>query len=162
MRLLAIFLGGRRALGVGLAAGALLAAGCGGGAPAPPPRATELATVDVGGAPDAAANIETDVVAPPPRPATAAGQLPEGFPREVPLPEGGGLVDFGPAPGGAWIELVVARPRAEVERAYARRLAAAGFAADAGGAFRRGALAIAVRFEPRGAGTAVRIEPRAR
>jgi hypothetical protein len=80
----------------------------------------------------------------------------------VPLPAGGGLVDFGPAPAGAWIELVVAQRPAAVESAYARRLAAAGFAAAADGTFRRGGLVVAVTFIARGAGTTVRVEPRAR
>lgn len=144
------------------AALALAAAGCGGGAPAPPQKATELATVDVAAAPDAGATTEHDAVEVRRAEPAGGGQLPEGFPRDVPLPAGGGLVDFGPAPGGAWIELIVALPPAEVERAYARRLAAAGFADAGGGNFRRGDLTLAVACSARGAGTAVRIEPRAR
>lgn len=144
------------------AACALALAGCGGGAPAPPPRPTELATVDVGGAPDAGATTAGDAVEVRRPAAASSGELPEGFPREVPLPAGGGLVDFGPAPGGAWIELVVAQGPAEVKSAYARRLAAAGFAAAADGSFRRGSLVVAVTLTPRGAGTTVRVEPRAR
>ena len=140
----------------------LALAGCGGGAPAPPPRPTELATVEVGGAPDAGATTAGDAVEVRRAAAASSGELPEGFPREVPLPAGGGLVDFGPAPGGAWIELVVAQGPAEVKSAYARRLAAAGFAAAADGSFRRGSLVVAVSFTPRGAGTTVRVEPRAR
>lgn len=143
-----------------LAVAALLAAGCGRREAAPAKRQAELATVEVGAAPDAAASTAGDVVAaPPPAPGAVAGELPAGFPRDVPLPAGGGLVDFGPAAGGAWIELVVARPAAEVESAYRRRLESAGFRADGAGRYRRGALRIAVACERRGAGAAVRIEP---
>lgn len=147
------------ALGVGLALLALAACGRRGEEPASA-RRPELQTVDVGAAPDAAASLAGDVVAtPPPAPGGVAGELPQGFPREVPLPAGGGLVDFGPAPGGAWVELVVAKPLAEVESAYRRRLESAGFRADGGGRYTRGALRIAVTCTRRGAGTSVRIEP---
>jgi len=151
-----------RAPAVALAAAllALALAACGRREPAPPPRSPELQTVDVGAAPDAAASLADDVVAmPPPAPDAVAGELPQGFPREVPLPAGGGLVDFGPAPGGAWVELVVPKPLAEVEGGYRRRLEGAGFRAAGDGRYARGALRIAVACARRGAGASVRIEP---
>jgi hypothetical protein len=131
-------------------------------APAGTPR-PELPTVDVGGAVDAHATTAGDAVeVRHEAPGGIAGELPQGFPREVPLPDPAGLVDFGPGAAGPWIELVAPRAAGAVGEAYRRELAAAGFTAQPGGRYSRGKLTIGVTVMPRGAGASVRIETLAR
>jgi hypothetical protein len=135
-------------------------AACGREPAAQPDRPAPLDTVDVGAAPDAAASTASDPVERRREaPGGIAGRLPEGFPRELPLPNPAGLVDFGPggAGEGPWIELVAARAATEVEAAYRKELAGAGFAAEPGGVFVRGPLRVSVAIAPRGAGASIRI-----
>lgn len=130
---------------------------------AEPRRASDsLATEEVAPPLDRGASIETDPTAP--APSSSAGQktagLPGGFPREVPWPELGGIVDSGPAPGGAWVEWVVPRPVREARPAYLRQLAAAGFQADGGTTYRRGEVALRVTVTDFGSeGARIRVEP---
>jgi len=142
-----------------LVAALALASGCSG-----PERRGEsrggLETVDVAAAPDAGATTELDVVATPR--AASAGVLPADFPKEVPLPASGSLVDFGEGASGSWIEVVVAAPPDAVEREYLRRLARAGFREAGGGIWGRGSLRLRVAVAARGAGATVRLEPVAR
>lgn len=119
-----------------------------------------LETVDVAAPVDAGATTELDVVATPR--AVAAGVLPGDFPKEIPLPAGASLIDFGDGAAGSWIEMVAAAPPAEVESAYRGRLARAGFREASGGVWSRGSLRLAVAVSPRGAGATVRLEPLAR
>jgi hypothetical protein len=125
-------------------------------AQSPPPQ---LPTVDVGRPVDAHATTAGDAVeVRHEAPGGISGQLPGGFPRELPLPGPAGVVDFGPGEAGPWIELVAPRAAAAVEAAYRRELAAAGFTAGPQGRFARGTLAVRVTVAPRGAGASVRIE----
>lgn len=119
--------------------------------------AAPLETVDVTAAPDAAASLEGDVVAPPRADASAmAGALPESFPKEVPLPESASLVDF----GADSVTLEVRAPLAEARAAYRKRLTAAGFAATGGDAWAKGARRIALAFAEEPGGTRITIEIR--
>ncbi len=147
--------------GGGLLALAALLAGCGGGERRAP-GGRDLDTVDVTAAPDATASTAGDTVEVRRAEPAVAGRLPTGFPPDVPLPEGGGIVDFGPAPAGAWVELIVPRPAAEAERLYRAQLARAGFRAEPDGVHARGTLRLAVTVTARGAGASVRLEPLAR
>lgn len=148
----------RRSLALGLLAlGTALA--CGGDQPTARARGA-LETVDVAAPVDAGATTELDVVATPR--AVTAGVLPGDFPKEVPLPAGASLIDFGEGAAGSWIEMVVAAPPAEIERAYRGSLARAGFREASGGVWSRGSLRLAVAVSPRGAGATVRLEPLAR
>ncbi len=158
-----IFYGSHRAApGAALAATLIVLASACGGAEAPRRGAGELETVDVAAPIDAAATIELDAVATPRPAGAAAGVLPGGFPKEVPLPNGGSLVDYGDGVAGPWIELVVAAPPAEVESEYRARLARAGFRAGADGVWARGSLRLTVGVTARGAASTVRLEPVAR
>jgi len=132
---------------------------CGGGERTDRPRG-QLETVDVSGPVDAGATTELDAVATPRT--ASAGVIPGDFPKEIPLPSGGSLVDFGEGAAGSWIELVVAAPPAEVGAAYRGRLAKAGFRVASGGVWSRGSLRLEVAVSARGAGATVRLEPLAR
>lgn len=111
-----------------------------------PPKPGELETVDVAPSPDAEASLEGDVVERRPvAPAGGvAGALPEGFPRDVPVPTPSSLVDV----GERTVTFEIASAPAAAEAAYRRRLHAAGFAPDAGGAWRRGPRALRFVVEP--------------
>lgn len=148
----------RRSLALGLLAFGLAFA-CGGEKPSARTRGA-LETVDVAAPVDAGATTELDVVATPR--AVSAGVLPGDFPKEVPLPVGGSLIDFGEGAAGSWIEMVVAAPPAEVESAYRGSLARARFREASGGVWSRGSLRLAVAVSARGAGATVRLEPLAR
>jgi len=139
----------------------LLVAACG-GAPERPGAKGELDTVDVAPAIDAAASTEQDSVATPAAAGAGVGVLPGGFPREVPLPRGGSLVDYGDGAAGTWVAFVVAAPPPEVEAAYRASLERAGFRPGASGTWSRGSLTVAVTASARGAGTTLRVEPLAR
>jgi len=151
----------RRAPRLGAPLLLLLVAACG-RAPERSGAKGELATVDVAPAIDAAASTEQDAVATPPAAGAGVGILPGGFPREVPLPRGGSLVDYGDGAAGPWVAFVVAAPPAEVLAAYRASLERAGFRPGAGGAWSRGSLTVAVAASARGAGTTLRVEPLAR
>lgn len=105
--------------------------------------------------PDAHADLDGDAVA---RPAPAApalsGELPAGFPRDVPLPRPASLVDF----DATSVTLEVPTPLAATRAEYERRLRAAGFAAAAGGAWTHGARRVVVAYATHGAASRVRIE----
>ena len=111
--------------------------------PAPPP----LETVDVTDQPDAHASLAEDGVERRTAPAQGvAGMLPEGFPREVPVPSPSSVVDFGVgAHGGRAVTLEVPRGAREAEADYRARLRRAGFELGADGVWRRGERAL--RFE---------------
>jgi hypothetical protein len=111
-----------------------------------PPRPGGLETVDVAPQPDAAASLEGDVVERRPvEPAGGvAGVLPEGFPRDVPVPAPSSLVDV----GDRAVTFEIASAPAAAEAAYRRRLTAAGFALGADGAWRRGPRALRFGVEP--------------
>jgi hypothetical protein len=118
---------------------------------AAPPERGELETVDVAPALDAAASIAGDVVErrPVAPEGGVAGVLPEGFPRDVPLPTPSSLVDFGPGPrGGTSVTLEVAVPPAAALAACEARLRAAGFVAAGDGVWTRGSRRVAVGVEP--------------
>ncbi len=105
-----------------------------------PAAGGELETVDVSAAPDAAASLAEDGIeqrrAEPA--GGVAGALPEGFPKEVPLPTPSSLVDFAAAgSGGLSVTLEIQESAAAVESSYRRRLQAAGFASGADGVWRR-------------------------
>ncbi|MCB9377865.1 MAG: hypothetical protein H6511_03765 [Holophagales bacterium] len=136
-----------------------LLSGCGGSERRAGTRG-ELQTVDVSAAPDADATTELDVVATPR--AASVGVLPADFPKTIPLPAGGSLVDFGEGAAGSWIELVVAAPPDEVSAEYRRRLSRGGFRESGGGVWARGSLRLKVAVAARAAGATVRLEPVAR
>jgi len=128
--------------------------------PAPPllPPA-ELDTVDV--APAADAGLSTEHDAQDTRPAEAiAGILPGGFPQDFPLPQPASLVDFGPSEGGRHYILVqTPEAPATVRAALTRRLARAGWAAEADGVgYLNGERRMRVTFEDARPGTRVRVE----
>jgi hypothetical protein len=127
------------------------------------PRAEDgLETVDVAPAPDAAASLEGDVVER--RPAApahgVAGVLPEGFPRDLPLPAPSSLVDFGPGPrGGPSVTLEVAASPAAALAAYEARLRASGFVAAGGGVWTRNGRRVAVAVAPFSGVARLTLEP---
>jgi len=140
----------------------LLAPGC-----AREPRQTgtadELATVDVSAPIDAAASLAGDVVERRPAPAGSlpgvAGVLPDGFPRDLPLPTPSSLVDFDTGPhGGVRLALDVQAAPAAALAAYEARLRAAGFAPSQGGLWTRGARRIAVGVTPFSGAARVSVE----
>lgn len=121
-----------------------------------------LETVDVTPAPDAAASLEGDVVER--RPAApaggVAGVLPEGFPRDIPLPTPSSLVDFGPGPrGGTSVTLEVAASPAAALAACEARLRAAGFVAAGDGVWTRGERRVAVAVAPFAGVARLTLEP---
>jgi hypothetical protein len=139
-----------RAAAAGAAIAAALVLGCGG---AEPPRRAPapLPTVDVSEAPDAHASLENEAVEKRrAEPAGGiAGRLPEGFPRDQPLPTPSSLVDFGRGPhGGASVTLEVQRPPERALADYESQLAAAGFERGADGLWVRGARRLGVGVAP--------------
>lgn len=109
----------------------------------------ELDTVEVTAKPDAAASLATDTVAEPLAASGAvAGALPTDFPRDVPLPQPSSLVDFSERS----VTFEVAASPDVAREDYARRLRAAGFGAEPGGRWRRGARRLAVAARPAGGG----------
>jgi hypothetical protein len=141
----------RRTLVVTFAA-LVVVAGCG---RKPAPVGSDLRTEEVAPAPDAHADLEGDAVArPAPAQPALSGQLPAGFPRDVPLPAPASLVDF----DARSVTLEVPTPLAATRASYGRRLAAAGFAPSAGGAWTRGARRLVVAYEAHGDASRVRIE----
>jgi hypothetical protein len=129
----------------------------------PPERAPaadrRLETVDVTEQPDASASLETDRHEPrfsaaAPGRGGIAGALPEGFPRDVPLPRPSSLVDF----DAGSVTLEVAGGLEGVRTAYLRQLAGAGFAARDGGRWQKGPRAIRVGFAPLTGATRVTVE----
>jgi hypothetical protein len=86
--------------------------------------------------------------------------LPGGFPGDLPLPDGGSLVDFGEAAGG-WHYVVIQTPEslAAVRAATARRLAAAGWTAVADGAsYQKRGRVVRLAYEDARPGTRLRVE----
>jgi hypothetical protein len=136
----------RRLIGLAATLATLAPSGCARREAAPPPPPA-LETVDVAAQPDAHASLEADVVerrAAPPQ--GIAGVLPEGFPREVPVPSPSSVIDFGAgAHGGRAVTFELPRGVRDAEADYRARLRRAGFESDDGGVWRRGGLA--VRFE---------------
>ena len=143
-----------------LAALALVAAGCSRGRPEAAPGPAALPTEEVSEKPDAHASLaDEQVEVRPAAPAGVAGILPEGFPRDVPLPEPSSLVDFGRGPrGGAQVVLEVQAAPAAARAAYEQRLRRAGFEPDAAGVWRRGARAIGVEVVPFSGAARVELE----
>ncbi len=123
-------------------------------APAERAEAT-LSTVEVTAKPDVGASLAADEVgAPLAQPTGIAGVLPDGFPRDVPLPEPSSLVDFTTRA----VTLEVQLPESTARARYLARLAAAGFAAESDRLFRHGARRIAVDFAARSGATRITIE----
>jgi hypothetical protein len=144
-----------------VAVAALAGAGC--SPPAEPPDQAPkvgrgLDTVDVTAPPDAAASLEGDRH----EPAVGlgrerggiAGALPEGFPKDVPLPQPSSLVDF----DARSVTLEVAGQLEGVRTSYVRQLAGAGYAARDGGRWQRGARMLRVAFAPVRNATRVTVE----
>jgi len=130
----------------------LLAAGCA-REPQQAGAADELATVDVSAPIDAAASLAGDGVER--RPAAVAsvpgvaGVLPDGFPRDLPLPTPSSLVDFDTGPhGGVRLALDVQAAPAAALAAYEAKLRTAGFAPAGDGLWTRGARRVAVGVTP--------------
>jgi hypothetical protein len=124
------------------------AAGC--SRSAPPERApapAPMPTVDVTEAPDAHASLDNEAVEKR-RAAPAggiAGMLPEGFPRDVPLPSPSSLVDFGSGShGGASVTLEVQRAPDRALADYEAQLRAAGFRREGDGSWTLGSRRIGV------------------
>lgn len=144
-------------------AAVLLLAGAAGCRRAPDPEPADasapLPTVEVTAQPDAHATLEHEQVEIRRAESAVAGVLPEGFPRDVPLPEPSSLVDFGRgALGGPSVTLELQATVAEAQRAYESRLAGAGFERQAPGVWRRGRRRIGVGVEPFHGAARVQVE----
>jgi hypothetical protein len=129
---------------------------------AEPAKSADLPPVEEVSPPvDRGASFESDPT--PSRFALPGGDrlsLPGGFPREVPWPEGGGIVDSGPCEGGAWVEWVVPQPRSRVQQRFIRQLEEVGFRHIEGNLFERDGQVLRVDFGTFEAeGTRVRVEP---
>lgn len=106
----------------------------------PAPGDAKLETVEVGAKLDAYASLDQEPVeARRAAPAGGiAGALPEGFPKDVPLPSPASLVDFAATPGeGLSVTLEQQSAPEAAVRAYEAKLRAAGFASGEGGLWSR-------------------------
>jgi len=146
----------------GLASTAALVAGAmslvallGCGSPQGGGAGAALETEDVTAKPDAAASLEGDAVAPASqRNESLSGQLPSGFPRDVPVPRPSSVVDFGPHSVTLEVQAAVVPARS----AYERQLRGAGYASLTGGGWSNGAHRLRISYEERGGATWIRVE----
>lgn len=156
----------RRSAGLFLASTCwLVALGC----DRPPPPGTaarttaephdELETVDVGEPLDAELSTESDTKARGVG-SHVAGVLPEGFPRDLPLPAPATLVDFGGAGAGqSFVEFFSPDSATTLGPRWERQLAAAGWSRS-GAAWSRAGRRVRVIVEGSPPGSRVRIEYR--
>jgi hypothetical protein len=131
-----------------------------GRSPAPAPeRASELPTVDVTAAPDAAYSTADDRVERRADPAALAGALPDGFPPDIPVFRPSSLIDFTPLPQGGY-EVVFAAPAsaAAVSETLGQRLRDAGWKAESGGRWSKGGRKLGLSVEGSAAGSRIRME----
>jgi hypothetical protein len=100
-------------------------------APSAPPAATPLATVEVGAAPDATADLSRDTVGRAASSERMAGVLPGGFPADLPIPAGTSIVDFGTlaaaSPTSSYLTLRSPQAATTLLGSLRRSLAAAGW-----------------------------------
>ncbi len=128
-----------------------------------PPAGGELATVDVSAPIDAEASLAEDGVERRARGMFevmgVSGVLPEGFPRDIPLPVDSSLVDFADGQqGGIRLDLdVQASPEAALA-AYQARLRSMGFAPVDGGLWQRGPRRIVVSVSSFSGAARIRVE----
>jgi hypothetical protein len=144
-----------------IAALALAAGACGGGAPeaAKPAAGSDLPTVEVGARPDAAYSTASDTVERRREGERSfSGVLPDGFPRELPLPLPSSLVDAAPGKAGA-IRLTLDSPWSPeaLERDWTARLSAAGYRGGAG-QWAKGTLRLTFRVVDRHPGARIELE----
>jgi hypothetical protein len=149
----------RRAAAIGGGACALLLAAC---SPAPPPvaeKASELETVEVSAAPDAAYSMAEDKVERRASENALAGALPDGFPKDIPIYRPSSLVDFtSKADGGALAVFATPADVTTVSSAMTQKLRAAGWQAGKPGSFTKAGRSLRLTVEPTPAGARFRLE----
>ncbi len=140
----------------------LLLAGLVACAPAPPPAAekvSELETVEVTAAPDAAFSTADDRVERRANPNAMAGALPDGFPPDIPVYRPSSLVDFAPRPeGGAVVVFSSPAPADSVSAALQQKLRAAGWQAGGGDSWTKAGRKLRLTVDSTAAGARFRIE----
>ncbi|MEO8275956.1 MAG: hypothetical protein ABI639_07020 [Thermoanaerobaculia bacterium] len=124
-----------------------------------PPKAPELATVDIAPAPDAAFSTAADRVERRPSADAIAGALPDGFPADIPVHRPASVVDFGARPGGGYaVTFATPSPPATVSAAMATKLRAAGWQAASAGQWTKAGRKLRLVVEATAAGSRYRIE----
>lgn len=137
----------------------LLALACAPAAEPPGAGKPALETEEVTAAPHAALSTAADAVESRSAAPALAGALPAGFPREIPVYRPSSLVESGELGGGRrFVELESPDPPAVVRAALERRLAAAGWNAEGGGAYRLAELRLQVVVTGQAAGSRLRLE----
>lgn len=151
-------LGRKRRLAL-LAALAILAAGCPGGAgDGAAGSGKPLETVDVEAPPDATFDLEGDLKEQR-RQVTQAGLLPGGFPADLPRYSPSSVVDFGEAVEGRhYVELHTSDDLSTVEDKLAARAAAAGWRRSGGSGWEKGGRRVVIRLRSLDPGTAIVVE----
>lgn len=130
--------------------------------PASPPAAektSDLETVEVTAAPDAAYSTADDRVERRADPGAMAGALPDGFPPDIPVYRPSSLVDFTARPEGGFV-VAFATP-AEVSivaSAMTQKLRAAGWQAGTAGTWTKAGRKLRLTVEPSAAGSRFRLE----
>lgn len=124
---------------------------------------TELETVDVAAAPDAAVSTEFDEQARQPPAQEMAGVLPSSFPAGMLVFSPASVVDFGDLPGEReFVVLDTSAGVSQVRLTFGNRVATSGWLVEPldgdGYAFSRGGQRVLVNLEDLGAGTRIRYE----